>query len=355
MKKRSILVCGAAGMMPSHFVDYLVDHFSDMFDIYGVDDLSGGYRENINPKCRFTRLDLADFKKTRAYFKKTFPNGVDVLIQAAAAAQEIRSYFTPVLNARSNDAASINPITCALNHGVKHIVYFSSMSRYGDGAYINGNGQAAVIQNPPFTEDMIPAPRDPYASSKVYVENFIKSMANVHDFTWTIWVPHNAFSPRQYIDPYRNFLAIWMNLMLMGKDCYIYGSGEQRRAISWVDDYCPIICESIFNDQTYGQTINIGGDEHCSINQWFNIVRNITGWEREPVRIASRPGEAPWAFCSHEKAERLTGFKNLTTINDALGEMWDYFKRKGPRPFRYLDGFEIVSDKIPATWRKRLF
>jgi UDP-glucose 4-epimerase len=131
------------------------------------------------------------------------------------------------------------------------------MSRYGDGAVINGDGQVVAQQNPPFIESYLPSPADPYAASKVYVENFIKAMQRVHNFTYTIWVPHNAFSPRQYVDPYRNFLAIWMNLILMGKDCYIYGNGDQRRAISWVDDYNPIICESLFNPNTYNQTINI--------------------------------------------------------------------------------------------------
>jgi UDP-glucose 4-epimerase len=341
--------------MASHLVDYLTLKHGKEYDIYGADDFSGGYKYNVNPASNFTRMDLRNAKKIKRYFDINFRDGIDILVCMAASAQEIRSYFTPIYNSSVNDDTAIVPITNAINHGVRHIVYFSSMSRYGDGAVIDGNGGLIAQQQPPFIESYLPAPADPYACSKVYVENFIKAMQRVHNFTYTIWVPHNAFSPRQYVDPYRNFLAIWMNLILMGKDCYIYGNGDQRRAISWVDDYNPIICESLFNSNTYNQTINIGGDQHLSINEWYQIVCEASEWKRPAVHIEGRPGEVLWAFCNHDKAKALTGFENKVESLDAMKQMWEYFKKIGPRKFKYLKDFEINSAKIPITWRKKMF
>jgi len=354
--KKNILVTGVAGMMGSHCTNYLIDNYGSEFDIYGVDDLSGGYKENINNKCKFTKLDLSNYKKLSKYFYKNFnKSGIEYIVHLAASAEEIRSYFTPIRNSNSNDVASRNLLTCALKHNIKHFVFFTSMSRYGDGIVKDGNNNVILQQPVPFLESYIPSPQDPYAVSKVSTENLITAFNKIYDFTYTIFCPHNCFAPNQYTSVYRNFLAIWLNLILMNKDCYIYGDGNQTRAISWVNDFNPIICESLFNKKTYGQVINIGGDVYKSITDWYNIVRKVTGYDKDPIYVDKRPGEVFKAYCNHDKAERITGFKNNTKIEDAIEEMWDYFKKKGPRKFEYVKDFEIDSPKIPITWRKKLF
>jgi UDP-glucose 4-epimerase len=356
MRKRNVLVTGAAGMMGSHCVDYLVSNYGNFYNIHAVDDLSGCYKENINKKSKFKKLDLRNYKKTKKYFFDTFyHNDVDYLIHFASAAHEIRSYFTPIENMSRNDEAFRNTLTYAVECGVKHVIFFSSMSRYGSGDVFNGNNKMVLHQTVPFKESYIPAPEDPYACAKVNSENMLRAFSKVHKFTYTIWVPHNCFSERQFVDPYRNVIAIWLNLILMNKDCVIYGDGLQKRAISWVDDFNPIICESMFDEKTYGQIINIGGDEHKTLNEWYTLVNKITGYGKEAIHLDPRPGEVFYAYCNHDKAEKLTGFKNTTNLEDAISEMWYYFKKKGPRKFKYLNGFEIDSPKIPITWKKKLF
>ena len=343
--KRKIFCSGSAGMMCSYFVDYLIDNYGDKYEIYGADDFSGSYRENVNPKCKFKEIDLRKTEDVDHYFFMNFRNrDLDYMILTAAAAQEIRSFFSPIYNASINDDTAKNCIVNGLRYGVKHIVFLSSMSRYG-----RGSGPL------PFKESYFPLPDDPYASSKVYIENFIKALSNVHDFTYTIFVPHNAFSPRQYVDAQRNFIAIWFNLILMGKDCYIYGDGKQERAISWVSDYCPVICDSLFNEKTYGEVINIGGDIPYTLNELYEMVCEVSGWNRPAIHIDPRPGEVKYAWTDHSLARKLTGFENKTHILDALSEMWEYFKNKGPRPFVYYNEWEIDSPKIPITWRNKLF
>jgi UDP-glucose 4-epimerase len=141
----------------------------------------------------------------------------------------------------------------------------------------------------------------------------------------------------------------------MNKDCYIYGNGMQERAISWVDDYNPTICRSLFNTKTYNQTINIGGDVFLSINDWYKMVQVATGWDRPAIHIDARPGEVRNAYCSHEKAKLLTGFENKINPFHALNEMWNYFQSKGPREFKYLNDFELYSPLIPKTWKEKIF
>jgi UDP-glucose 4-epimerase len=353
--KRKIMISGNCGMMPSAMTDFFIKNNSDEYDVYGADDFSGSYRENLNPECNFTEMDLRNGPNVREYFNKNFSDGIDTLVVGTACAHEIRSYFSPLYNASINDDCAKNCITYAIEHGVRHILYFSSMARYGNGIVMDGNSSVLMRQPLPFRESFVPAPCDPYACSKVYIETFLKALQKVHNFTYTIIVPHNCFSPRQYVDVYRNVIAIWMNLILMDKDCYIYGSGLNERAISWVDDFNPPICQSIFKPAAWNQTINVGGDIHKTLNEWYDLVCKVSDCTKKAIHIKVRPGEVDKAYCNHSKAQLLLGFENKVPVEDALREMWQYFKQKGPREFKYINEFEINSDKIPETWKNRLF
>lgn len=358
MKKKKILVTGCGGMMASHCTNYMIEHYSTDFDVYGVDDLSGCFgTENIHKLCHFTKLDLVNQKKVDKYFYKHFKEGeLDTVFHYAADAQEIRSYFTPYRNTSRIYDAWRSVLINAIRLKVRHVVFFTSMARYGSGVIKDDDGNILLDQTPPFKETYIPFAEDPYGAAKIASEHLLKSMNNVHDFTWTIFVPHNALAPQQYyVDPYRNVISIWINLIIQNKTPVIYGDGMQTRAISWVSDYNPVICKSIFNPDSYYQTFNIGGEEYKTLNEWYDLVREVTGFDKEAVHMERRPGEVRHAYCSHEKAKTRLGFKNTTPIKDAIQETWEYIKRRGPKPFKYLNDFEIDSPKIPTTWKQKLF
>ena len=352
--KQTIFIAGL-GMMGSACAEYLRDNHPEL-EIYAADDFSGSDPEDVPEGINFTKMDLRDRVLVKNYFDTTFKDKpLDYVINYAASAREILSFFTPQEVMSRNIDLFRNVLTNAINHKVKKVVYFSSMSRYGDGILYNGDGDIVIEQQVPYKESMIPTPCDPYASSKVSCELMLKSFQHVYDFDYTVVIPHNCFSPRQRVEPYRNYLAIFMNLILKGKQPVIYGDGMSERAISWVDDFNPTICESIFNPAAKNQTFNIGGDDHRTINEWWDLVKKVTGTSIDAIHMDARPGEVKRAFCDHSKAERLLGFKNKTNIEDALKQMWDYFVAKGPREFKYIDEFEIESDKIPKTWKNKLF
>ena len=124
--KKRILVTGGAGFMGSHLVDFLTKN--NEHEVFAVDDLSGGYIENVSAKAHFTKLDLRDRRKVEQYIAKVKP---ELLYYLAADASEGRSQFTPLSSTERNYLAYMNTLVSCIKHGLKKVVLTSSMSVYG--------------------------------------------------------------------------------------------------------------------------------------------------------------------------------------------------------------------------------
>lgn len=337
-----ILVTGAAGFMGSHLVDALLDLGHE---VYGIDDLSGGYMENVNPKSHFTQLDLRDREKTANLVTDI---KAELIFHLAADATEGRSQFTPINCTQRNYMAYLNLLVPAIKSGMKKIVVTSSMSVYGS-------------QPAPFSEEMERSPDDIYGISKAAMEHATEIMAKVHDFKYTIIRPHNVYGPRQNMaDPYRNVIAIFMNCLLNNKHFYIYGDGNQKRAFSYIDDFTPYIMKAGFSEEANSEIFNIGPTQEYTINELSDVVLheffpdgNVPE-EFKPKYLPLRPMEVMDAWCTVEKAERILGYKTTVDLKDGVKKMIAWAKQKGPQAFRYMDDLEIVNEKTPATWKDKL-
>ncbi|MEM4247195.1 MAG: NAD-dependent epimerase/dehydratase family protein [Candidatus Woesearchaeota archaeon] len=336
MTKR-ILVTGAAGFMGSHLVDALL---AEGHEVHALDDLSGGYRENVNPKAVFHQVDLRDEVSTRKTVEKIKP---ELVYHLAADATEGRSQFLPIDCTRRNYLAYLNLLVPAIKNGMKKIVMCSSMAVYG-------------AQKPPFNEDLKPKPEDIYGISKFAMEEATKVLGDIHKFKWTILRPHNVYGPRQNMaDPYRNVVAIFMNCLLRDKHFYIYGDGEQKRSFSYIEDQTPCIMRAGFSEECNGHIINIGPTKEYTINELAQTILEIAGKEHlKPQYLPSRPREVKYAWCTNEKACRMLGYKDRFSLRDGLTKMWEWAKQRGPMQPKYLDALELESGEVPVTWRNKL-
>src|SRR3989344_2132547 len=243
-----ILVTGSAGFIGSHVYDQL---FELGHTVYGVDNLSGGFIENVTQPKFFTELDLRDRAKTAQYIGKIKP---EIIIHLAADATEGRSQFTPHSAIDNNIGAYMNVLVPAIKHGLKKMVLISSMSVYGS-------------QQVPFQEKMIPQPQDIYGIAKSAMEGVTRVMGDVYHFPYVIVRPHNVYGRRQNLsDPYRNVLGIFINRILHGKNFFIYGDGKQKRAFSHIDDVAPYIVKAALSKKCENKIFNLGSDEPITLN-----------------------------------------------------------------------------------------
>ena len=125
MTKQKILITGSAGFMGSHIYDYVFEHYGNRYEVYGVDDLSGGFMRNISQPKYFTKLDLRNRQRTFDYIAKLRPA---IILHFAADATEGRSQFTPFSALDRNLGAYMNILIPAIEHGLKKVVLISSKS-----------------------------------------------------------------------------------------------------------------------------------------------------------------------------------------------------------------------------------
>jgi len=331
-----IFITGVAGFLGSN----LANHFLKSGNIVsGCDSLVGGNIENVNDKVNFHKIECEDLEKLTSVM-----NGVDVVCHAAAYAHEGLSTFSPTLICSNNVTGSTSVFTAAIRNKVKRIVYCSSMARYGDA-------------KSPFSENDIVNPVDPYGVSKVAAENILKILSKTHNIEYNIAVPHNIIGPNQkYDDPYRNVVSIMSNLMLQNRRPIIYGDGEQVRSFSDIDD-CIFCLEKLLIDPNIkSETVNIGPDEESvSINELFTIISNKLQFNQKPIYYDDRPNEVKNAVCSADKARQLLNYKTSVTLSDSIDKVIEYIKESGIKKFEYNYVIEIINEKTPITWTKKIF
>ena len=333
-KRKKIFVTGVAGFLGSHLSEKLVELGHT---VVGIDNMIGGYEDNISKDIQFHNIDCCDFEKV-----KTLMKGVDVVYHCAATAHEGLSVFSPFEITKNNYLASVSIFSAAVNEKVDRIIFCSSMARYGD-------------QNAPFTEKMRPKPVDPYAISKVAAEDVLKNLCELNGVEWVIAIPHNIIGPKQkYDDPYRNVVSIMINRMLQGKAPIIYGDGNQTRCFSYIDDCLSCLVPMLDQKNVNGEIINIGPDEEfVTINKIAEICSNITGINLSPIYKKDRPKEVKHATCSADKARALLNYKTQVSLKDGIQKTFEYIKTRGIRPFDYNINLEINNELTPSTWKNK--
>ena len=329
-----VLITGVAGFLGSHLSQKLAE---SGHQIIGVDNMMGGYEDNVPKNIEFFNYDCCDLN-----LMKKVTKGVDVVYHCASTAHEGLSVFSPFEITKNNYLASVSVFSASISNKVKRIIFCSSMARYGD-------------QKTPFTEDMKPKPVDPYAISKVAAENVLINLCELNNIEWVIAVPHNIIGPRQkYDDPFRNVVSIMINRMMQGKAPIIYGDGEQTRCFSYIDDCLSCLIPMLDEKKLNKQIINIGPDEEfVTINKVAELCSNVTGVNLPPIYKKDRPQEVKHAICSADKARQLLNYKTKVSLKEGIQKTYDYIKKRGIKPFEYHINLEIDNDLTPDTWKNK--
>lgn len=326
------LVTGGAGFIGAHVTNHLIELGHS---VVVLDDLSGGFKENVNSKAVFVQGSINDY----ALLEKLFAEEkFDYVYHLAAYAAEGLSHFIKRFNYNNNVIGSINLINQSVLHKIKCFVFTSSIAVYGKGQL-------------PMREDMVPMPEDPYGIAKYAVEMDLKTTHEMFGLNYVIFRPHNVYGEYQNIgDRYRNVVGIFMNQLMQGKPLTVFGDGTQTRAFSYIGDVAPYIANSVNVPQAYNEVFNIGGDQDYSVNELATEVMNAMEIH-QPLRHLEARNEVQHAYSDHSKMKNVFNISkdNYTSLSEGLRKMADWAKITGVKSSDKFKGIEI-TENLPKVW-----
>jgi UDP-glucose 4-epimerase len=327
-----VLVTGAAGFIGSHVADHCL---ASGYEVVGVDDLSGGFIENVSKEVDLRVGSVSD----PDFVASLWSDGrYDAVYHLAAYAAEGLSHFIRRYNYQNNLVGSVNLINQSVLNNVGCFVFTSSIAVYGR-------------NQTPMSEDLIPRPEDPYGISKYAVELDLMAAHEMFGLEYVVFRPHNVYGERQNIaDTYRNVIGIFMNQLLRGQPMTIFGDGLQTRAFSHIDDVAPVIARAPTIERARGEVFNVGADQPYSVLELAREVATSLGVEASIEHLPPR-NEVVHAFASHDKVREVFDPPAPLSLRAGLGRMAAWVREHGARKPVEFNEIEVPVN-LPPSWER---
>jgi len=329
-----VLITGIAGLLGSRLADYIIETQPGV-EVVGIDDLSGGYKQNINPKVEFWQMDLLIHPIENCFENHKF----DYVFHFAAYAAEGLSPFIRQYNYENNLIATTRIINQCIKYNVKRLVFTSTLAVYGHGNY-------GI-----FDENQTPSPIDPYGVAKYACEMDIQIAGEQHGLDWCIIRPHNVYGINQNIwDKYRNVLGIWMYQHMNKEPMTIFGDGNQTRAFSYIDDSLAPLWKAAILPEASKEIINLGGIKEYSIKEANEILRDVIGGGEVIFKEARH--EVKHSIPTYQKSIDILDFEHKTDLHDGLREMWSWAQQQPLRDRFIWPNYELDKG-IYSFWKTK--
>jgi UDP-glucose 4-epimerase len=283
--------------------------------VRGVDSFITGKRSNLVglEKLEFIKGDLAESAVCARACKD-----VDIVFHEAALASVPRSVADPLGTNVNCVDATLNVLLAARNAGVRRVIYAGSSSAYGDAPTM------------PKREDMLPSPISPYAAAKLAGEHYMSTFSRVFGLETVTLRYFNVFGPHQ--DPsshYSGVLAIFCRRMLAGEQPTIFGDGGQSRDFTYIDNvvHGNLLAAKAPAEKVSGKVMNVATGSRITLNQTFDILRDLTGFDGVPAYAEPRPGDIRDSLADIGLARELLGYEPIVDFREGLRRTVEWYRR----------------------------
>jgi len=274
----TVLVTGSEGNIGTYLVRSIRRQHPDMRIIRVK------LRERDDEPDKQGDLYIGDLRDP-SFIKKIFAeNQIDYVIHGAARLYGVAGFNKDVHGILSND------VECLLNVldrcvSVKKFIYMSSSMVYESSERV------------PFAEELtdeIMPPKSSYGLTKYFGEKAVTFHHQQFGTNYTIWRPFNVVSPLEphdrdgghvFVDFYKRIYDDRQQKI------EIYGSGQQVRCFTWVEDVVDAIAASITYERTDRQVFNIGSNEPKTMIELMNTLVEI-GKEQKILPVDYAPEAA---------------------------------------------------------------
>ena len=313
-----ILVTGGAGFIGANLVQHLLQQ-ADVEKIRVFDNLSTGALKNIeefetNKKFQFVQGDIRDYDSCLLAC-----DGIDLISHQAALGSVPRSINDPLTTNNVNITGTLNIFTAAREKAVKRIVYAASSSTYGDHPGL------------PKVEDKIGNPLSPYAVTKYVNELYAKVFANVYGMELIGLRYFNVFGPKQNPQgAYAAVIPLFIKAVLNNEPPLINGDGEHSRDFTFVENAVQANTLALFTQkkEAVNQVYNIAFGAQTSLNEVFEMIKEIAGSDLAPKYGPERRGDVKHSLADISKAKELLGYHPEFDIRDGMKKTFEWYRKQ---------------------------
>jgi len=267
----------------------------------------------MRQSCEIHTADLRDADAARA---ATF--GCTQVIHLAAIVGGIANFHKlPFTLTAANNALTGAAVTAALEHGVERFLYVSS-SMVFERATQFPTTEAHLLECPP--------PLSAYGFSKLAGEVYTRAAHDQHGLRYTICRPFNAYGPGELPDPDEPGIAHavpdLIHKALAGqRPLEIFGSGEQTRTLTHVDDIADGIVTALASAAAENQDFNISASEELTVAEIARLIWAACGNDPAGLTFEHLPSfevDVQRRWPSVEKARKLLGWEAQIDLRDGL-------------------------------------
>jgi UDP-glucuronate 4-epimerase len=329
-----ILVTGAAGFIGFHTCLKLV---SQGHDVYGIDNINDYYDPKLKfdrlnelgfsaaktklfknevqsvkfNSLRFSRVDLIDYESIDNLFKN---EQFEVVCNLAAQAGVRYSIENPKAYIDSNISGFLNILEGCRNHKVKHLVYASSSSVYGENKKV------------PFeTSDNVDHPISLYAATKKSNELMAHTYGHLYDFKTTGLRFFTVYGPWGRPDmAYYLFAEAISN----DKPIKVFNNGEMERDFTYIDDIVngvTKIIEKNIDSREHYKIYNIGNNKSESLSDFIATIEKAIGQKAIKEMYPMQQGDVPKTFANISELIKDYEDSPSTEIKSGIENFMNWF------------------------------
>ena len=316
-----ILLTGCAGFIGFHATKKLCG--KNIF-VIGVDNLDSYYdvelkKERIKflkkyykNKFKFLNLDINDFR----ILKKIKNNKIDYIVHLAAQAGVRHSIKNPDKYFDNNIRGFYNILKIAVDKKVKHYIYASSSSVYGN----NNSYPSKEINN-------TDKPLSFYAASKKCNEVMAYSFSNIYKIPTTGLRFFTVFGPYGRPDM---ALFKFTKKIINNKSIDLFNNGNHVRDFTYIDDIVnglyKIITKIPKTDIPY-EIINIGSGKPRTLNYFLKMIEKVLSKNSKKKYLEYQKGDVLKTSADISKLKKKINFKTNINFEDGIKNFIKWYKK----------------------------
>lgn len=307
----NFLVTGGGGFIGSNIVNELLNQ---NHNVKILDNFSTGKRENLSKFLNDIEIIEGDIRSYHIVLQAV--KNTDIILHQAALPSVPRSIKDPITTNDVNVNGTLNILNAAVSEKVKRVVFASSSSVYGDNPVL------------PKSEELIPAPKSPYAVSKLAAEYYLKVFSQVYDLETVALRYFNVFGPNQ--DPNSQYSAVipkFIKAFINNQIPVIFGDGEQTRDFTYVSNVVKGNILAATKPIEKNLTLNCACHDRISLNTLISKLNEIFNKNIHPEYLPPRQGDVKDSFASIDLITKYLDYKPEVLFSEGLEKTVKFYAK----------------------------